>query len=126
MRRALHAYFIQKTVKKTPLLLLIGVLLLACTSFYAASSEEPFLSPKLVKYYPNPAISYINFEFPGEIDKNYSLVIFSFVGKKMTETAIENNKIVVPLAGYYRGLYVFQLKDKAGRIIETGRFQVIQ
>ena len=126
MKRALHAYFIKKTAIKTPLVLLIGALLLVCTSFYAVSPDEPLLSPKVVKYYPNPAISYINFEFPGEIDKSYSLVIFSFVGKKMTETAIENNKIVVPLTGYYRGLYVFQLKDKTGRIIETGRFQVIQ
>lgn len=126
MIRALHAYFTHKTIKWAALPLLAAALLLVCTSFYAGSREEPALVPKVVKYYPNPAISYINFEFSTDIDKSHSLVIFSFVGKKMTELAIENNKIVVPLTGYYRGLYVFQLKDKTGRILETGRFQVIQ
>lgn len=126
MIRALHAYFTHKKLKSAVLPVLTAALLLVCTSFYAGSREQPAASAKVVKYYPNPAISYINFEFSTDIDKTYNLVIFSFVGKKMTEQAIENNKIVVPLTGYYRGLYVFQLKDKTGRIIETGRFQVIQ
>lgn len=100
--------------------------MLVCVSFREANPWEKATAVKLVKYYPNPAISYINFEFPPEIDKSYTLYIFSFVGKKMTEVAVENNKMVVPLTGYYRGLYVFQLRDKTGRIIETGRFQVVQ
>jgi hypothetical protein len=27
---------------------------------------------------------------------------------------------------YYRGLYIFQLRDRSGRIIESGKFQVIR
>ena len=107
------------------IVLIASVVMLLCTSFSELSPWEK-ASVKVLKYYPNPATSYINFEFPQETDKSYSLLIFSFIGKKMVEMPVENNKIVVPLTGYYRGLYVFQLKDKTGRIIETGRFQVIQ
>ncbi|BAV08586.1 hypothetical protein FLA_4632 [Filimonas lacunae] len=80
----------------------------------------------VVKCYPNPAISYINFEFPQQIDKDYTLYIYSFVGKKMTELQVTNRKLILPLTGYYRGIYVFQLRDKTGKIIETGKFQVEQ
>jgi len=81
---------------------------------------------KVVKFYPNPATSFINFEFPQQIDKSYSLAIYSFVGKKMTELPVSSKKLIVPLSDYYRGIYVFQLKDRTGKIIETGKFQVEQ
>lgn len=83
-------------------------------------------SASVVKCYPNPAVSYVNFEFPQQIDKSYTLYIYSFVGRKMTELPITNRKLMVTLNDYYRGIYVFQLRDKTGRIVETGKFQVEQ
>jgi len=81
---------------------------------------------KMVHFYPNPASSTIYFEFPGNLDKSYSLHIYNFIGKKVNEFSITNSKISLSLDGYYRGLYVFQLRDKAGNIIESGKFQVLK
>ena len=40
---------------------------------------------KIVKFYPNPATSNINFELQRALDKSYSLQIFNFMGKKVLE-----------------------------------------
>ncbi len=80
---------------------------------------------KVVKFYPNPATSYINFEFPTNIDRSYSISIYSFSGKKMKEMPVSSAKMTVILSDdFYRGIYIFQLHDKAGKLIEAGKFQV--
>ncbi|HWB28595.1 MAG TPA: T9SS type A sorting domain-containing protein [Chitinophagaceae bacterium] len=84
--------------------------------------------PNIVKFYPNPATSLINFEFPNEAgDSSYILQIYSFTGRKMTEMPVNSNKITLTLTNdYYRGLYIFHLVDKSGKLIEAGKFQVIR
>ena len=79
---------------------------------------------KTVKFYPNPAVSFINFEFEKNYSKSYSLLIYNFIGKKMVEIKVSDQKINVPLTDFYRGVYIFQLRDKQGNIIEAGKFQV--
>lgn len=80
---------------------------------------------KVIKFYPNPATSYINFEFPSNIDRSYSISIYSFSGKKMKEMPVSSVKMTVILSDdFYRGIYVFQLHDKSGKLIEAGKFQV--
>ncbi len=91
--------------------------------------QNPTSQVQVVKCYPNPANSFVNFEFPKNIDKNNTIWVFSFVGKKMTEipvSSISNSKITVILTDYYRGVYVYQLRDKGGNIIESGKFSVIK
>lgn len=45
----------------------------------------------------------------------------------MQEVRIVEPKIILTLDdNYYRGLYIFQLRDKDGRIIESGKFQVVK
>jgi hypothetical protein len=83
-------------------------------------------SEKTVKFYPNPAISFINFEFNKNYDNSYTLLIFNFLGKKVEELKVNDIKMTVSVADFYRGLYIFQLQDKHGTIIETGKFQVIK
>ena len=79
---------------------------------------------KTVKFYPNPAVSSINFEFEKVYDKSYSLIIYNFIGKKVIEIKPLDQKINIPLTNFYRGVYLFQLCDKQGNIIESGKFQV--
>ena len=81
---------------------------------------------KTVKFYPNPATSFINFEFSENYDDSYTLVIFNFIGKKIEDLKVTDQKMAVSLTNYYRGLYVFQLRDKQGNVIESGKFQVVK
>jgi hypothetical protein len=95
---------------------------------YARNFDDSFTDQvKIVKFYPNPASSFINFEFPNELGKDYVLQIYSFAGKKMAEIPVSANKITVTLTNdYYRGLYVFRLTDRSGKLIEVNKFQVVK
>jgi hypothetical protein len=79
---------------------------------------------RTVKFYPNPAVSQITFDFEQGYDKDYSFQIFNFVGKKMYESPFVNSRTIVNVSDFYRGMYIFQLKDKSGRVIDSGKFQV--
>ena len=79
---------------------------------------------KLIKFYPNPAISQITFNFEKGYDKSYSFQIFNFIGKKVFEVASLAPKTIINLAEFYRGFYIFQVRNQAGKIVESGKFQV--
>lgn len=81
---------------------------------------------KTVKFYPNPAISYINFEFEKNYNNGNSLIIYNFLGKKVLEQKLGEQKINVSLRNFFRGIYIFQLCDPQGKVIESGKFQVAQ
>jgi hypothetical protein len=104
--------------------LLISIILLMTAP---AQSQVKFAVPdpdaKIVRFYPNPAISFINFEVDRDLNKSYSLQIFNFLGKKVFESNV-NSKTIVDLSNFVRGLYIFQLREQDGRIAESGKFQV--
>ncbi|MET0241880.1 MAG: T9SS type A sorting domain-containing protein [Flavitalea sp.] len=79
---------------------------------------------KIVKFYPNPATSVINFDFQKNADKTYNFQIFSLTGKKVFEASKVEQKTIVNLGDFYRGIYIFQLKDQYGKLVESGKFQV--
>lgn len=82
-------------------------------------------SSKVLRFYPNPATTVINFEFDKSVEPTSVIAIYSFYGKKMSEQRLSNKKVSFILdENYTRGLYVFQLRDQAGRLIESGKFQV--
>ena len=81
---------------------------------------------KTVKYFPNPATNLINFEFKLDNTRTYTLFIYNFIGKKMLELKPSDQKITVDLTSFYRGVYVFQLRDITGTIVESGKFQVVK
>ena len=81
---------------------------------------------RLVQCYPNPAITSINFEIPIQTEKTYILSIYNFIGKKVDEMKLNNGRTIVQLDNYFRGLYVYQVRDKQGELIESGKFQVIR
>ena len=98
---------------------------------FSAISQERLPDPserqpavKIVKFYPNPATSFITFDFQDNFDKSYNLQIINFVGKKVHEVTKVTPKTVVNLNDFYRGIYIFQLRDKNGKLIDTGKFQV--
>ncbi len=81
---------------------------------------------KIVRFYPNPAAEAVYFELPPGYDKSYSIQLFNFMGKKVRETAAGTGRNQVLLDGFYRGVYIYQLRDKYGKIIDSGRFQVVR
>ena len=87
--------------------------------------QKEVVSPS-VKFYPNPAVSFINFEFEKDYDKSYTLYIYSFIGKKVLEIKFTELKMTVALNDFYRGVYIFQFRNKHGIVVESGKFQVVK
>jgi len=79
---------------------------------------------KVIKFYPNPAISYITFEVAKESNKAYTLQIFNFLGRKVKDVTDISTKTVVNLSELVRGIYIFQLRDPNGRVTDSGTFQI--
>lgn len=79
---------------------------------------------KIVKFYPNPATSFINFEFQKSTDKSYTFHIINLLGKKVYEVNNVTAKTVVNLSDFLRGVYIFQLRDQNGKVVDSGKFQV--
>lgn len=110
------------------------ILLFTGFTFFATAQEtknssSPFSTgltgAKVLKFYPNPAIGVINFEFLKPVQKDLTLQVYNFIGKKVFELNGISQKTTVPLNDFYRGVYIFQLRDKSGRIVESGKFQVV-
>ena len=105
------------------------ILFITLLTTFQVKSQSQQASPKEtdakhVKFYPNPATSLITFDFLKENDKNYSFQIFNFLGKKVFESSTVSSKTIVNLTDFTRGIYIFQLKDQNGKIIESDKFQV--
>jgi hypothetical protein len=81
---------------------------------------------KLIKLYPIPATTAINFDFVSGYDKSMYFEVYNFTGKKVYELKSPPQKITLPLTDFSRGFYYYQLRDKNGRLIETQRFLVVK
>ena len=106
------------------LILLIGINFTSFAQTKSPAQGEPIA--KLIKPYPIPATTAINFEFQYGYDKTFSLQIYNFMGKKVNEFSKIPPMMTVPLDDFYRGIYVYQLRDKDGKIIDSGKFQVVK
>lgn len=105
--------------------ILVSILLMNVTpALSQARGPMPDPEPKVVKFYPNPAVSFITFEIDKEANKTATLQIFNFLGRKVKDVSDLQPKTVVNLNDFVRGIYIFQLKDASGRIINSGTFQV--
>jgi hypothetical protein len=78
---------------------------------------------KRTSIYPNPARSFVSIQYRHHTVPS-TLVIYNFMGKKLMVTNQPGNNVYIDLAGFNRGIYVFQFKDRNGQILETGKFQV--
>ena len=78
----------------------------------------------VAKFYPNPAIASINFELQLQNNRDLSFQIYNFLGKKVYETTPTSEKLFINLQDFFRGVYIFQLRDRSGKVLEAGKFQV--
>lgn len=112
---------------KKPLIILILLFGITFTSF-AQNKITPGgdLIAKRIKFYPNPATSVVSFEFQRTLDAGASLQFYNFMGKKVYETKASAPRLNISLTDFYRGVYIYQLRDKNGMILESGKFQVVK
>ncbi len=99
---------------------------LSYSGYSQAKSTTPADLVRIVKVYPNPATSFINFEFEKNTDASHTVTIFNFIGKKVEDLKVTDQKLNVSLADFYRGIYIYQLRDKQGTIVASGKFQVVK
>ncbi|HEU4552857.1 MAG TPA: T9SS type A sorting domain-containing protein [Chitinophaga sp.] len=116
---------------KTSTLFLTLLLCLHCLAGSAQANKtlpsDPEGGAKIVKLYPNPASSRINFEIQQHNnDKVYDLIVYNFLGKKVDQVKNINGRTSVDLGSYYSGVYIFQLRDRDGNLIESGKFNVVK
>ena len=109
--------------------LLIVSIFLSTTNFSEAqkSSEAPAnlgSQAPILKFYPNPATTVITFDFQKSFGKGYSLQIYNFLGRKMVERTNIADQTTINLTDFTRGVYVYQLRDNTGKLVESGKFQV--
>jgi hypothetical protein len=118
--------YIFTRLKKTLyiLILLIGITFTSFAQNTNPAQGDPIA--KLIKPYPIPATTVINFDFQYGYNKTFSLQIYNFMGKKIVDITQMLPRISMSLEEFYRGIYVYQLRDKEGKIIESGKFQVVK
>ncbi|RPD38948.1 T9SS type A sorting domain-containing protein [Chitinophaga barathri] len=108
------------------------IFIVLCTLSFPAWSQSKSLpettegASKVVKAYPNPATSKIYFEIQRNNDKVYEIIVYNFLGKKMDHIKNLAGRTEVPLDNYYSGLYIFQLREKNGTLVESGKFNVVK
>ena len=107
------------------LLLITSIILL--TAAYSQGQSKSSLADggsSLVRFYPNPATSSITFDFQKTAEKGHSIQVFSFLGKKMHEVSNISQRTIINLSDFNRGVYIYQLYDRSGKLVESGKFQV--
>ena len=107
-------------------LLFISIILLTAVNSKGQSNREPSpeQTPRIMKFYPNPATTFIKAEFQRNFDQGYTLQIINFIGRQVYEAKNVNSTTTLDLSGYNRGVYIYQLKDASGKVVESGKFQV--
>jgi hypothetical protein len=107
------------------IILVIGLNFTSFSQSKGLPGEGP-ATAKLIKFYPNPATSVITFEVQKGYENNHSLQIFNFMGKPVFDLKRTPGRISVNLDDFFRGVYIFQLRDATGAIVQSGKFQVIK
>jgi len=82
------------------------------------------VSEPVIKYYPNPAISSITFDFQKGFDKGYSIQVYNFLGKQVHEIKNVTTKTTLDLTTYNAGIFIYQFRDRSGKVVKSGKFQV--
>lgn len=108
-------------------LLITSIFIVTTVSTKAQSRQLPItgVQSSIVRFYPNPATTTITFDFQKGYEQGYSVQIFNAIlGRKMYEQSNIPERMSINLTDFSRGIYIYQLRDKTGRMAESGKFQV--
>ncbi|MBV7533413.1 Por secretion system C-terminal sorting domain-containing protein [Chitinophaga jiangningensis] len=117
-------------LKSSTLILSLVFCLFSLVSSAQTDKSQPATDggSKIVRLYPNPATSAINFEIQ-QLHNNerlYDLIVYNFLGKKIDQLKSIGQRTTVNLDNYYSGLYIYQLRDRRGNLVESGKFNVVK
>lgn len=115
-----------KFVSLKRILPILSIILLTAIHSQGQASRNTPSDPgeKVLRLYPNPATSYITFDFQKGHEKGLAIQVFSFLGRKMYESQNVTPKTTIDLTEYNRGVYIYHLRDQSGKLLESGKFQV--
>jgi hypothetical protein len=110
------------------LLLILSIITVSIAQSQAqnrpAPATETSVQTTILRFFPNPATTVITFDFQKNYEKGYSLQIYNFLGRKMIEQTNVADQTTINLTDFTRGVYIYKLFDKNGKLVETGKFQV--
>ena len=78
----------------------------------------------VVKFYPNPATSVITFDIQNGYEKGLDIQVYNLLGRMVYEQKNVPAKTNINLTDYNRGVYIYQVRDHDGKVVESGKFQV--
>jgi hypothetical protein len=108
-------------------LLILSIFIVTTVSVKAQNKSLSIagVQSSIVRFYPNPASSVITFDFQKDYEQGYSIQIFNAIlGRKMYEMANMPERMSVNLSDFSRGIYIYQLRNRSGQMVESGKFQV--
>ncbi len=121
-REPLNFYYLKKA------LLILSIILLTTTASNAQDRFETAAvtarQTPILRTYPNPATTVITFDFQRAYNKGYTLQVYHMLGRKMLEQTNLADQTTIQLTDFARGVYVYHLIDRTGKVVETGKFQV--
>jgi hypothetical protein len=91
------------------------------------TSSDGTTQVKMINTYPNPATTVVNFSFQRDYSRSYSIQILNSIGKSMYKAKNIPSFLSIDLKdeNFYRGVYIYQLLDRNGIVIESGKFLVV-
>ena len=104
----------------------VAVMVMACLQVAVYGQTKVPGKQEYLRFYPNPASTFINFDFLKASDRSCTIQIYNFLGKKVVEIKNSPSRNFIPLEDFYRGIYVYQLRDRNGMILDSGKFQVVK
>jgi Secretion system C-terminal sorting domain len=100
-----------------------------CTSFAQnrTTSNDGTAQVKMINAYPNPATTVVNFAFQKDYNRTYSIQILNSIGKVMYSGKNMPSFLSIDLKAekFYRGIYIYQLLDRNGIVVESGKILVV-
>lgn len=89
-------------------------------------TQNPDPQTKVLKVYPNPASSQINFEVLNNNENTFEIIVYNFLGKRLDDLKNVSGTKQLDLSNYFSGIYIYQVRDQKGNLVESGKFNVIR
>jgi hypothetical protein len=108
------------------ILIVLSMLPVVGSTYTGATVFQKEEAAKVIKVYPTPASSTIFFEVLLHNGQEHEIIVYNFLGKKMDHLKNVGSRVQLNLDNYYSGIYLYQLRDKKGNLISSGKFNVVK